>query len=197
MNFNLVLLRHGQSYSNADKHVNHDTQNLLTAKGIEDTLRHARNLRTICPDLHFDHVFVSPMHRARQTAYNFLSTFDNNAIDIEIVEDFRERDFGFGDFRKMSDLLAHHGQAVVDSWDLDMDAIPAPGGDSINQVYNRVIPAFKKHVEPRLKAGQKIMVVSHYYVMKCLQSYIQFGTVNMTPVFEPKNCLPQPYLFNS
>lgn len=193
---NLVLLRHGQSMTNAGLHVDNDEQNILTMKGIHDTLRHAGNFRTLFPNLQFDRVFVSPMYRAKQTALNFLTAIENKAIDITVLDDLRERTYGFTSFLKIEDLIKQFGQAEVDSWELDLNATPGVTGESIQMMYDRVIPAYEQHVLPSLGNDQNVLVVSHYYTMKCLQSHIQFGNIKMAPLFEPKNCLPVPYFIN-
>lgn len=196
MTINIVLLRHGQSYTNSGKIVHKDTQNLLTPKGVKETLRHADGFRKVFPELHFDHVFVSPLFRAQQTAFNFLSQFDNQAIDAEIVDGFRERSFGFDGFLTIEDMIAQYGADTIDSWEFDVNARPGDNrGETLQEVYDRVTETYRDKVLPRILDGQKILVVSHYYVMKCLQSFLQFNSIQMAPIFEPKNSLPVPYSF--
>lgn len=191
---NLVLLRHGESYSNSGRHIDHEDQNLVTEKGILSTIRHAKMLRSVFPDMHFDHAFVSPMHRAIQTNLNFLSTFDNRAIFSEIYSDLREREFGFDGYLKIEDMIDTYGQSTVDSWESDLNAKPGDTrGESLLNVYDRVLGVYKVKILPRLLAGETILVTAHYYVIKVLQSHLEYGDATKTQLYDPKNCLPITY----
>ena len=191
---NLVLLRHGQSYTNAGKSIDHEDQNLVTEQGIIRTIQNAKMLRRTFPDLHFTRSFVSPMPRAIQTNLNFLSAFDNNAIHSVVNEDLRERTFGFVGYLKMIDMIAQYGEDTVNSWEYDINAIPGDDtGESLLHVYNRVIDVYNTEIVPRLHAGENILITAHYYVIKVLQSHLQYGDATKTAIFNPKNCWPIVY----
>lgn len=195
---NLVILRHGQSFTNAGRHIDHEDQNLVTEHGILSTMRHAKMLRSVFPDLHFDHTFVSPMHRAIQTNLNFISTFDNRPVYVEVQPDLHERVFGFDGFIKIEELVRLYGQKEVDSWESDLSAVPGDSrGESIQQVYDRVINVYTKHVMPRLQAGETVLITAHYYVIKVLQSHIEFSDVTKSALYDPRNCLPITYHINT
>lgn len=191
---NLVLMRHGQSLTNSGMPVHDEHQNILTARGIRENLRLATMFRSVFPDLHFDYAFCSPLPRALQTNYNFLSTVENNAVTTQVDERFIERSLGFDGYLTINEMISRYGQATINSWELDLDAIPGDSrGESLRAVYNRVIAAYEELVVPRLADGQTILITAHYYVLKVLQSRIQYGDATKSPLFDPRNSLPVPY----
>lgn len=191
---NLILMRHGQSYTNSGRNIDNEHQNILTEKGILDTMRNARAFRKAFPDMHFDHAFCSPLPRAKQTNLNFLSVLDNNAISVEYVDDFVERSLGFDSYLKIEDMLRIYGQEAVDSWETDPEAIPADGkGESLRAVYDRVVRAYELLVVPRLQAGETVLITAHYYVLKVLQSHLEYGDCSKVQIFDPRNSQPVAY----
>lgn len=191
---NLVLLRHGQSYTNAGRSIDHEHQNILTENGVMKTMRTAKAFRVGFPDMHFDRSFCSPLPRAVQTNLNFLSAFDNRAIHVEYLNSFVERSLGFDSYLKIEDMLRIYGQAAVDSWENDPAAIPADGkGESLQAVYDRVVDAYKNEVVPFLAKGETILITAHYYVLKVLQSYLEYGDCSKVQIFDPRNSQPVAY----
>lgn len=191
---NLVLMRHGQSLTNSGLVVHNERQNILTPKGIKDNLRLANTFRHVFPDLQFDHSFVSPLPRAMQTHFNFLSTIENKAIDTEIQECFIERHLGFEGFLTIQTMIERYGQDVVNSWELNVDVKPGTeGGESLQEVYDRVVNGYTELIEPRLRAGETVLLTAHFYVLKVLQSHLLYGNVSKAPLFDPRNSLPVPY----
>ena len=194
MKTNLVLMRHGQSMANAGIPINHEEQNILTEHGIMEAMRLAKTFRAVFPDLQFDHAFSSPLHRALQTNLNFLSVINNKAIDTQIVPAFTERSLGFNGFMKIKDMIAKFGQDELDRWERDVFAIPGDArGEALMAVYDRVVDAYEYLVMPRLRAGETVLITAHYYVLKVLQSHIQYGNVYQAPLYDPRNALPVAY----
>lgn len=191
---NLVLMRHGQSLTNSGIVVHNEKQNILTPKGIQDNLRLANTFRHVFPDLQFDHAFVSPLPRALQTHFNFLSTIENRAIDTEVQDCFIERHLGFEGFLTIKTMIDRYGQDVVNSWELDVTVKPGTEhGESLQEVYDRVVAGYKELIEPRLMAGETILLTAHFYVLKVLQSHLMYGDATKAPLFDPRNSLPIPY----
>lgn len=63
---NIYLTRHGQDEDNAANILNGHRDMPLTAKGIEQAEELAAKIQA--KNLRFEHVFTSPLIRARQTA---------------------------------------------------------------------------------------------------------------------------------
>lgn len=190
---NLVLLRHGTSYTNEGRHVDREQQNFLSRAGIAGVLSEAEKFRVEMPTLHFDHAFVSPYMRALQTGLNFLSTFENKPIDLRVENDLRERTYGFTNFVNMKDLIAQYGQTAVDSWDADIYTKPSRDGETQLDVYERTMKVYNEKIIPVLQAGDTVLVVAHYYVLKAFMSHFLNGGPGSMIHYNPRNCVPYCY----
>jgi 2,3-bisphosphoglycerate-dependent phosphoglycerate mutase len=189
----LVLLRHGQSYTNEGRQVDKEQQNLLSRTGVQQSLMNAEAFRVSHPELHFDAAFMSPYKRALQTGLNFLTMFENQPIDIDVDDRIRERSYGFDNFVSIEDLLRDYGKEAVDSWDSELYTKPSRNGETQIDVYSRVMDHFNAKVIPALQSGQNVILVAHFYVLKALKSYLQVnGPANMAS-FDPRNCTPYLY----
>lgn len=186
---NLVLLRHGESYANVGKRCL-DHQNLLTRNGLEHLTNQADKFKEDHPQLSFDTVFVSPLLRAQQTGFNFLSLLDHDAVDLTIVESLKERSFGHGD---KEEYIKEHGQTAYDSWNKDVNIRPYTNGESFVDLYERVGDVYNNAVLPLLRDDKVVLIVSHYFVMQCLQARIEFDRVGQAPKFYPLNSTPYLY----
>lgn len=190
----LVLLRHGQSMVNSGKLVDDEHQNILTHKGINQSVNAGLSFRKDHPNLHFQHVFCSPLHRAMQTGLNFLSVFENEPVHFQIVPEFIERRFGLDGCLTLKQMDAIYGEEVVRSWETDLNAVAGDHrGESLQQMWDRVIPAYEQKIQPLLDAGDDVLIVSHYYVMKVLKSYLDHGVPDLCYSYSPLNCVP--YIF--
>lgn len=190
----LVLLRHGQSYTNAGRKMSGNQHNLLTSHGIERTLEEARKFRVEFPDHHFDHALFSPFPRAIQTGLNFLSGVYNKNVDYEIVDDLKEREYGFNEYVSYAALYERYTKEVVTTWDDDLDAAPPTnGGESQRAVYQRAVAAFERLALPRLVDGQNVLIVSHFYTIRALRSFIEYQSPENMLEFEPENSVPVRY----
>lgn len=187
---NLILLRHGISYTNEGRQVDNEQQILLSSNGVMGTLAAAKEFRAANPDLHFDHAFLSPYQRAVQTGLNFLSIAENKPINLTYVDDFRERCYGFTNFIGIRDLIDQYGEKAVNSWDSELHTRPHPQGESQQDVYDRVIDKYQNQVVPRLREGEKVLVVAHYYVLKALKAHLNGRGPEGMLELSPRNALP-------
>jgi broad specificity phosphatase PhoE len=151
----LLILRHGESHSNADPRavaLPEAEGDRLTGRGREQASTAARWLA----DKEFDRLVSSPMRRARQTA-EAIATETGAEIEIDDgIHELRESDEYLGlppeeqKLRRWSVWMAEHGD--------DPDWAPE-GGESFNVVLGRVI-AFKERLES-LSAEETVLAVSH------------------------------------
>lgn len=190
----LVLLRHGQSYTNEGRPVDKEQQNLLSRTGVQQSLMNAEQFRVDNPDLHFDVAYMSPYKRALQTGLNFLTYFENRPIDINVENDIRERSYGFENFINIKQLIRDHGQEAVNSWDADLYTRPSEQGETQMDVYERVIGVYDRQIWPKLMEGKNILLVAHFYVLKAMLSHLNDQGAGAMPTYHPENCTP--YMFD-
>lgn len=191
---NLIIMRHGQSITNSRQYAKDDGQNILTKNGIDGVIDSARRFRSANPEYHFDVSFASPIARAVQTHFNFLSVMGNKAIDTNFMDGFKERRLA-EEFVELEDFKKDIGIDMLDRWEYDMDIVPTSSwgkGESLNEVYDRVTETFQEFVVPELRSGKRILITSHYYVCKALIAHLVYKDRQYMTHVEAKNAHPFP-----
>ena len=64
------------------------------------------------------------------------------------------------------------GESQVQIWRRSYD-IPPPGGESLKNTFERVIPYFKKNIYPRLQNGENILIAAHGNSLRALVKYLE------------------------
>jgi len=124
----VVLIRHGQTRGNLERrYIGCRTDEPLCTAGIA-ALRE-RAYPPVC------RVFVSPMRRCLETA---AILYPN--IEPEIVEDFRECDFGAFEGQNYAELS---GRADYQAWIDSGGELPFPGGEGRASFEKRCVDAFE------------------------------------------------------
>lgn len=122
-----VLIRHGKTAGNlAGRYIGCRTDEPLCPEGIAQ-LREGRYPAV-------ERVFASPLRRCRETARLLYP-----AMEMEIVEDFRECDFGAFEGLSYADL---NGRADYQAWLDSGGEAPFPGGESKAEFSRRCVRAF-------------------------------------------------------
>jgi bisphosphoglycerate-dependent phosphoglycerate mutase len=191
----LVLMRHGQSYTNAKAHrAAPNEANFLTVKGFQDTLQAGVEFQA--QNIHFDYACCSTFPRTFLTAATFLSGANHPPIALEQYEAFTERKYGFTEYVPSSVLKEMYGGGVIQGWDDELDTVPGDPtiGETQQQVYDRAVPLFESLIVPKLQEGKNVLCVNHFYVMRALMSHVQVGSAALMPKLDAKNS--QPFVFD-
>jgi len=161
----LVLLRHGQSVWNQENLFTGWVDVGLSFQGQKEA-EHAHNL---LKDFVFDAVFVSALRRAQDTARIAVG---KKAIEFEINEALNERHYGDLQGKNKEECRKIYGLEQVEQWRRSYDVRP-PGGESLKDTCERVLPFFKAKIWPRLKAGQTVLVSAHGNSLRALVKYLE------------------------
>ncbi len=165
---NLILIRHGQSEWNALNQFTGWKDPNLTVKGIEE----AHNAGKIIKDLkiNFDLVFTSALIRAQNTAEIILkeinqplSTIKNHALN--------ERNYGDLAGLNKDDARKRWGDEQVHIWRRSYD-VPPPGGESLKDTGERVLPFFMKEILPQVCKGKNVLVAAHGNSLRSLIKFL-------------------------
>jgi len=164
-----VLIRHGQTRGNLEhRYIGGRTDEPLCPQGIEKLkLREYPKVQR---------VFVSPMLRCRQTAEILYPD-----IKPEMIEDFRECDFGAFENKSYQELS---GQADYQAWIDSLGERPFPGGESRAQFAKRCADAFEELTNQGINedcalivhGGTIMAIMERYAVSK--RSYYDFQVKN-------------------
>ena len=165
---NLILIRHGQSEWNALNQFTGWKDPDLTAKGIEE----ARNAGKIINNLkiNFDLVFTSALIRAQNTAEIILKEVNQSLSTIK-NQALNERNYGDLAGLNKDDARKRWGDEQVHIWRRSYD-IPPPGGESLKDTGERVLPFFMKEILPHVCEGKNVLVAAHGNSLRSLIKFL-------------------------
>ena len=162
---NLVLVRHGQSEWNEKNLFTGWKDPELTQKGAQEARSAGREL--LGQEYVFDVMYTSALRRAQETGRIILE--EMGLTDIITVRDQRlnERDYGDLSGLNKDDARERWGEDQVHVWRRSYDT-PPPGGESLKDTANRVLPYFEQVILPNLVAGKNILVAAHGNSLRAL-----------------------------
>ena len=170
MNSKLVLVRHGQSEWNAKNLFTGWKDPKLTDLGIREAIK-AGELLDI-RNLKFDLMFTSDLFRAQETGRLILEQI--NQKDIEIIQDQSLNERNYGDLAGLNKDEAREkwGEEQVHIWRRSFD-VPPPGGESLKNTAERVLPYFEREIMPKVKKGLNILVAAHGNSLRALVMHLE------------------------
>lgn len=166
----LVLVRHGQSEWNEKKLFTGWRDPDLTEKGVEEAKRAGKSLKA--GSYKFDIAFTSVLKRANRTLDLMLSELGQTGLETIFDQALNERDYGDLSGKNKADAAEEFGADQVHQWRRSYD-IPPPGGESLKDTGDRVIPYYKDKIWPELKAGRNVVIVAHGNSLRALIKYLQ------------------------
>ena len=160
--------RQGQSEWNALNQFTGWKDPDLTAKGIEE----ARNAGMIINNLNinFDLVFTSALKRAQNTAEIILKEINQPLSTIK-NQALNERNYGDLAGLNKDDARKRWGDEQVHIWRRSYD-IPPPGGESLKDTGERVLPFFMKEIHPHVCKGKNALVAAHGNSLRSLIKFL-------------------------
>jgi len=165
MKSKLVLVRHGQSEWNAKNLFTGWKDPKLTDLGIQEAIKAGDLLET--RNLKFDLMFTSDLFRAQETGRLILEQM--NHADIQVIKDQSLNERNYGDLAGLNKDEAREkwGEKQVHIWRRSFD-VPPPGGESLKNTAERVLPYFKREIMPKVKEGLNILVAAHGNSLRAL-----------------------------
>lgn len=161
----LVLVRHGESEWNRRNLFTGWCNPDLTEKGLIEALVAARMLRA--RGINFDVAYTSQLKRAQRTLDIILSELGETNIPIQFDEALNERHYGDLCGLNKDEAKERWGEEQVRIWRRSYD-IPPPGGESLKDTEDRVMPYYRTHIWPDLEAGKSVLVVAHGNSLRAL-----------------------------
>lgn len=163
----LIFVRHGQSLYNLENRFTGILDISLTDLGKEQAKLAGQKLIGYV----FDIAYTSMLTRAQESLQIIL---DEMKVMIPIVKNkaFNERMYGTLQGLNKDETAQKYGLAQVDIWRRSYDICP-PGGESLLDTYNRVVPYYKAEIEPKLKLGQNVLLVAHGNSLRSLMMYLE------------------------
>jgi 2,3-bisphosphoglycerate-dependent phosphoglycerate mutase len=165
-----TLVRHGQSdWNNKNLFTGWENPG-LTSKGIDEA--HATGLLLKKQSKIYSYLFTSLLDRAINTANIILEELDLNGINVVRDEALNERDYGELTGLNKDDARGKWGEDQVHIWRRSFD-IPPPGGESLKDTADRVIPYYENKILPLLFENNNILVSAHGNSLRALVMHIE------------------------
>ena len=162
---NLILVRHGQSEWNKLNLFTGWKDPALTELGIKEAINAGKLLKD--ESLEFDIMFTSDLFRAQETGRLILEHMDQ--LDIPVIKDqsLNERNYGELAGLNKDDARKKWGEEQVHIWRRSFD-VPPPGGESLKNTAERVLPYFKSQILPKVRDGLNIIIAAHGNSLRAL-----------------------------
>jgi 2,3-bisphosphoglycerate-dependent phosphoglycerate mutase len=165
MSRTLVLVRHGQSEWNKKNLFTGWADPGLTEKGIEEAIEAGQLLRD--KGLHFDIAFTSVLSRAQHTLTLMLKELDQSDLHTIFDQALNERNYGDLVGLNKDDARKKWGDEQVHLWRRSFDT-PPPGGESLKDTADRVLPYYETEIKPRVLDGETVIVSAHGNSLRAL-----------------------------
>lgn len=163
----LVLIRHGESEWNAKGLWTGLTDIPLNDKGKQE----AKNAAKAIKDIKFDICFTSKLKRAKETLFIIGKELGSN-LPIKENKALNERDYGEFTGKNKWEIKKSLGEyefiKLRRGWDR-----PIKNGETLKDVYNRVIPYYKKEILPKLIKDINVLIVAHGNSIRALVKFLE------------------------
>lgn len=159
----LVLLRHGESQWNLENRFTGWVDVPLTPRGIQEAKNAGDKLRGFT----FDRAFTSVLARANETLRLALEAIGQSGLPVVKDKALNERMYGELQGLNKAETAKKYGEAQVKIWRRSYD-IPPPGGESLKDTAERVLPYYEQTIKPYLLKGETILIAAHGNSLRAL-----------------------------
>jgi len=165
----LILLRHLESEWNKENKFSGWTDVPLSEEGRVLAPTVAQKIKEL--GVVIDEVYTSPLSRNKETTELILKNLGLDfPIKIEAV--FDERSYGLLEGRDKDEVKKEFGDEQTLAWRRSWAGAP-PEGESLKDVFERVIPFFQNSIEPDLQAGKNVLIVASHNNLRAIAKYIE------------------------
>lgn len=163
----LILVRHGVTDWNLQGKWQGLTDTSLSEEGRKQSKEVARVLRGTKIDV----VYTSELQRTKQT-YEEICNSLNLSCPVLCSPALNERDYGIYTGRNKWEVEKELGHEqfirLRRGWDC-----PISKGETLIDVYNRVVPFYKNSILKDLKIGKNVLVISSGNTLRALIKYLE------------------------
>jgi 2,3-bisphosphoglycerate-dependent phosphoglycerate mutase len=165
---NLILIRHGESLWNAKGLWTGLTDIGLSANGILEAKKAGEKIRRLDIDI----CYTSVLKRAKQTLDEILKVLRIKNIPVFANKALNERDYGIYTGKNKWEIKKALGDGefikLRRGWDN-----PIENGESLKNVYERVVPYYNLEILPNLKKGKSVLISAHGNSLRALVKHLE------------------------
>ena len=188
----LTLVRHGQSLFNLENRFTGNLDVALTSAGEAEALKAGVLLK----GSHYSIAYSSMLKRAIDTLHIILAAIEQSQIPIKTNTALDERMYGSLQGLNKAETVEKYGAVQVELWRRSYSTRP-PGGESLEDTYNRTVPYYKTEIEPRLKNDENVLIVAHGNSLRALMMYLEGIDSQSIEKINIPTGLPRNYSFDS
>jgi len=177
----LVLLRHGESVWNAQNKFTGWIDVGLTEKGKKQAKQAGLLLKE--KGFVFDIAFTSVLQRAIETLEIVLDKMGLLGIAVQKAWQLNERHYGALQGMNKKEAVKKFGLQQLMAWRRGYKAKPPalarvslnkkePKSESLEDVFLRVVPYWRKKIAPHLAQGNNVLVVAHGNSLRALVKFL-------------------------
>jgi 2,3-bisphosphoglycerate-dependent phosphoglycerate mutase len=194
MSYKIVLVRHGESVWNKENRFTGWTDVDLSSKGVIEAKSAAELIKNA--GLEFDLVYTSLLKRAIRTMWIILENVDRAWLPVTRAWQLNERHYGALQGLNKSETAAKYGDEQVFIWRRSFDIPPnalkkndprhpshdrrynkipkksLPSTESLKECLARVVPYWKTQIVPKIKKGERILIVAHGNSLRALIKHL-------------------------
>ena len=163
----VVLIRHGESQWNLENRFTGWVDVPLSPRGEQEAREAGEKLRAY----QFDYAFTSVLTRAIKTLEIVMEVIGQPGLPVERDQALNERMYGELQGLNKAETAKQYGEAQVKLWRRSYDVRP-PGGESLQDTADRVLPYYREHIWPRLAKGETLLVVAHGNSLRALVMHL-------------------------
>ena len=163
----LILVRHGKSEWNNLGLWTGLTDVELAPEGFVEARKAGEAIKDI--EIHCAH--ISMLKRTHQT-FNEIKKSFNHDVASKAHEALNERDYGIHTGKNKWQVKEEIGevafQQIRRGWN-----VPIQGGETLQNVHDRVVPYYETNIKPELASGKNVIVVAHGNTLRALVKNIE------------------------
>ena len=186
----LVLVRHGQSIWNKKNLFTGWKNPGLTNQGASEAENTGEKLKE--QGFSFDVMFTSKLKRAQNTGEIILEKLNESNLTTIKSANLNERDYGDLTGMNKDEARTKFGEEQVHIWRRSYD-VPPPGGESLRDTYERVIPYFESDIMPEINDGNNVLVAAHGNSLRSLVKFIE--GLSSTEILKLEIATGQPIIY--
>ncbi len=218
-NYDLVIIRHGQSEANKENIFTGWRDSPLSPLGIEEARAGGNLMREA--GMHFDLAFTSLQSRAIKTLWLALEELDQMWIPVVKHWRLNERHYGALQGKNKVQAVEKFGEQQVHLWRRGYDTRPPevdeaspdypshdpryahvpkndlPRGESLKDVVARVMPYWHDDIAAQIKLGRKVLVAAHGNSLRALLKHLEGVSDKAIEEINLPTGIPRAYKLNT
>lgn len=164
----LILVRHGISEYNKKGLWTGWIDVDLSPEGYEEARRAAKTIA----DFNFDVAYVADLKRCTETFNEILKELGQEQVDATITYALRERNYGDLAGKNKWKIKEEYGDEQFMKWRRGWNE-PIPNGESLKDVYERLVPYYEKYIVKHIQAGETVLIVASGNSLRALVKYLE------------------------